>query len=378
MSVTLIIKTPNLKLPDQTFCCQPQWSVSELKRFLQQQYPTNPQPEEQRLIYSGRLLCDSEILKEFLRDLDSELTHTIHLVYLLRKTNSGEPTDETENHSRVYTPEALREDGLRQRINVPASIPPTAAVPPANGGSQLPVWGAVANQAGDPLTQQLLWWQQTYAQQAHYWAQYMQHQHYHMASTIGSVPSTTAASIQAAPTAAIPAPEAPVAPVAGVAAEVDGQAPEAQRRGPLVMGLAAAQDDEEDGGIRVARDWLDWIYVGSRLAILLAVMYYYSSLSRFILVTLIVAGIYLYQKTIRRRLVLENLNEVNNNVNNDAAPADDEVAENAPAAAHGEDVRQAAQPRPTANPNALNIALNVLVGFFTSLIPDVPAPEALN
>ena len=38
-------------------------------------------------------------------------------------------------------------------------------------------------------------------------------------------------------------------------------------------------------------------------------------------------------------MVLENLNEVNNNVNNDAAPADDEVAENAPAAAHGEDVQ---------------------------------------
>ena len=41
----------------------------------------NKNPDEQRLIYSGRLLVDGEFLKDFLRDLESEETHTLHLVY---------------------------------------------------------------------------------------------------------------------------------------------------------------------------------------------------------------------------------------------------------------------------------------------------------
>lgn len=188
--------------------------------------------------------------------------------------------------------------------------------------------------------------------------------------------SNMASQPTASPTTPSPTSPSPVATPVAQAPEVNA-APEAQRR-PLVVGMAQEDDDDGGaGGIRAARDWLDWIYVGSRLSILLAVMYYYSSLPRFILVTLIVAGIYLYQKAAQRRYLLA---EVNNNVNvqqpaeHVADPPIGEQAEDhspaAPAAAAAVPV--------TANPNALNVAFNLFVGFFTSLIPDVPAPEVLN
>lgn len=39
-------------------------------------------------------------------------------------------------------------------------------------------------------------------------------------------------------------------------------------------------EDEED----VERDWLDWVYTASRFAVFLSIVYFYSNLSRFILV----------------------------------------------------------------------------------------------
>lgn len=46
-------------------------------------------PEEQRLIYQGKLLRDEEVFQDFLRDLDQE-KHTLHLVYKLKRTPSAE------------------------------------------------------------------------------------------------------------------------------------------------------------------------------------------------------------------------------------------------------------------------------------------------
>lgn len=39
-------------------------------------------------------------------------------------------------------------------------------------------------------------------------------------------------------------------------------------------------EDEED----MNRDWLDWVYTASRLGVFLSVVYFYSSVSRFVLV----------------------------------------------------------------------------------------------
>lgn len=285
---------------------------------------------------------------------------------------------------KANVPSDVAEDGLRHRniTNNYSTLPTVGVQQPqqewlvTNG--QLPVW---ANQTpgADPVSQQLMWWQQTYAQQ--YWAQYM----HHISNTNQYVNTNTAA--VSTPSASPSPPSPPAAPV-----EANRPPQEPQRRAPLPAVGGVAQEEDEDGGIRAARDWLDWIYVSSRLAILLGVMYYYSSLPRFMLVTLIVAGIYLYQKALHQRRnavvqnreVIDNLVERNREEVNDAgqpAPAAEAVVNN-PAGAPGEPVvGNAATDRVQVNPvtpSGFNVALNLLIGFFTSLIPEVPAPEALN
>lgn len=295
--------------------------------------------------------------------------------------------------AKVATPANLTDDGLRQRHTAshPSTVPvaPIGAVQPGQPAEwvtngQFPaVW---ANQAGvDPVTQQMLWWQQTYAQQ--YWAQYMQQFSSHQYPATPQSPSAGAPVqpvAQAGPVG--PDPGRPVQPE-------EQQAQQQQRPRPPMAAVGGVAQDDEDDGVRAARDWLDWIYMGSRLAILLGVMYYYSSLPRFMLVTLIVAGIYLYQKAIhhRRHIVPppDRHAEVNNNaeappqpvpVPADQVPADEAepVAANQPDRAPTAPAQEAAAAAAAITPTAFNVAINVLIGFFSSLIPEVPAPEALN
>ena len=40
-------------------------------------------------------------------------------------------------------------------------------------------------------------------------------------------------------------------------------------------------DDEEEEG---NRDWLDWVYTFSRFAVLISILYFYSTVSRFVVV----------------------------------------------------------------------------------------------
>ena len=42
MPVTLVVKTPHVKLPDLIFSCEPTSNVFQLKTYLQDQYPSKP------------------------------------------------------------------------------------------------------------------------------------------------------------------------------------------------------------------------------------------------------------------------------------------------------------------------------------------------
>ena len=67
------------------------------------------------------------------------------------------------------------------------------------------------------------------------------------------------------------------------AAQLANQAPE--RNQPIVMnaaGEAIMEDDDDDENIN--RDWLDWLYTLSRFGVLLAIVYFYSTFSRFLMV----------------------------------------------------------------------------------------------
>ncbi len=50
---------------------------------------------------------------------------------------------------------------------------------------------------------------------------------------------------------------------------------------PLYLTGGPVMDDDEE---EENRDWLDWVYTFSRFAVLVSIVYFYSTLSRFIMV----------------------------------------------------------------------------------------------
>ena len=103
----------------------------------------------------------------------------------------------------------------------------------------------------------------------------------------GAMPATPVAG----PTATQPQQDVPVNQHIPEAAN----APVNQRQAdqPIRMnaqGGPVMDDDEDD----VNRDWLDWVYTLSRMAVLLSIVYFYSTFSRFILVFSLFLTVYMY------------------------------------------------------------------------------------
>lgn len=76
--------------------------------------------------------------------------------------------------------------------------------------------------------------------------------------------------------------------------EPDGNENEAVERRPANIRINAqgvAEDDDDDAPGNW--DWLDWFYAISRATVLFSIVYFYSSFSRFALVMLFAALIYL-------------------------------------------------------------------------------------
>ncbi|XP_069586316.1 homocysteine-responsive endoplasmic reticulum-resident ubiquitin-like domain member 2 protein isoform X1 [Ranitomeya imitator] len=293
--VTLVIKAPNQKYDDQTIYCFLDWTVEKLKTHLSKVYPSKPLTKDQRLVYSGKLLLDHFCLKDVLRKQDEY--HMVHLVCASRTPpNSPKPSTSRESaraekassrsnseHSgsspSVSTSRDMsstasnsrNEENLRYRHN-----PPTYTDAMHNHSFQFNRQQSVENlpaqaaPAGFPVYSaftplQMMWWQQIYARQY-----YMQYQ---AAASSEGTPGNAVAQPPATPTANSdrPPPNPPRA-APNVAPEVNQNVQMNAQGGPVM--------NEED----INRDWLDWMYTVSRAAILLSIVYFYSSFSRFVMV----------------------------------------------------------------------------------------------
>ena len=99
MSCQLNVKSPCSNEEDQILTCQLDWTVRQVKENIQNVWNNHPRPEDQRLVYAGKLMENEDVLKNILR-VDEEITsYTIHLVC---KVNN---------------------EGLRQRIKQPIKKP---------------------------------------------------------------------------------------------------------------------------------------------------------------------------------------------------------------------------------------------------------------
>ncbi|XP_028728402.1 homocysteine-responsive endoplasmic reticulum-resident ubiquitin-like domain member 2 protein isoform X1 [Peromyscus leucopus] len=395
--VTLVIKAPNQKYSDQTISCFLNWTVGKLKTHLSNVYPSKPLTKDQRLVYSGRLLPDHLQLKDILRKQDEY--HMVHLVCTSRSPPSSpksstnreshealaSSTNSNSDHSDSTTPSPSQEssslvagssEGLRQRILPQAQTDPAQshqfpyviqgnvdhqfpgqAVPPG-----IPVYPALS-----PL--QMLWWQQMYAHQY-----YMQYQ---AAVTAQATSSASPAQPTASPPlnlAHVPGEEPPPAP--NLVAQDNGPMNENVQMnaqgGPVL--------NEEDFN----RDWLDWVYTFSRAAVLLSIVYFYSSFSRFIMVMGAMLLVYLHQagwfpfRQEGGQQQVPNNVDVNNegqNANNLELEEMERLMDDGLEDESGEDAGEDASA--VHRPGLMASAWSFITTFFTSLIPEGP-PQVAN
>ncbi|XP_054427329.1 homocysteine-responsive endoplasmic reticulum-resident ubiquitin-like domain member 2 protein isoform X3 [Pteronotus mesoamericanus] len=332
--VTLIIKAPNQKYRDQTISCFLNWTVGKLKTHLSNVYPSKPSSDQ-----SGST------------------------------TPSSSP--ETLPLAVSASTEGLRQRVLPQVQTNPAQSRQFPYVLQGNVDNQLPGQAAAAGfpvyPAFSPL--QALWWQQMYAHRY-----YMQYQ-----AAVSAQATSDTAPAQPAPSqplnlAHVPGEEPPPAPnlVARENRPVNENVQMNAQGGPVL--------NEEDFN----RDWLDWLYTFSRAAVLLSIVYFYSSFSRFVMVMGAMLLVYLHQagwfpfrQEVGQQQAPRNNAEVNDgqDANNLELEEMERLMDDGLEDESGEDAGDAAGALP--RPGLMASAWSFITTFFTSLIPEGP-PQAAN
>ncbi|XP_021263730.1 homocysteine-responsive endoplasmic reticulum-resident ubiquitin-like domain member 1 protein isoform X1 [Numida meleagris] len=372
LSLSLLVRSPARRHPDLRLRAAPAWSVGRLKAELRRHAPGAPAEEEQKLIYCGKLLLDHQLLHEFLPG--QEELHALHLVYNLRT-----PADAPESSAEVKAaqpklmteasqePAAASSDSVRLRCSpgrqaeagVRPETPqhPFQAVPP--GFSAYTTYSML----------QMSWLQQIYARQ--YYMQYL-------ASTAASTdPSHTRRSqeIPVTPPAPLPDPfpaqnqpgNQNAAPQANVVANQNLRMN--AQGGPLM-------EEEEEGG---NRDWLDWLYSATLFYVFVNIVYFYSSVSRFLLVMGGTVLMYLHHvgwfpfRQRRAQPFPDNIppqaavnQDQNNNLQQGGNAGGAEEPEALP------DAVQVLPELPQANPSLMSTAWLFFKTFFASLLPEGP------
>ncbi|XP_068092491.1 homocysteine-responsive endoplasmic reticulum-resident ubiquitin-like domain member 2 protein [Hyperolius riggenbachi] len=378
--VTLVIKAPNQKYDDQTINCFLDWTVEKLKTHLSNVYPSKPLSKDQRLVYSGKLLLDHLQLKDVLREQDEY--HMVHLVCASRTPPSSPKASTSKENTKVTSigsKSILEHSGSNSHASTSQDMPSTSSshrnegslrhrqashtstntlqnsilcngqqqvANPLPGQGAAPVFPTYA--AFSPL--QMMWWQQMYARQ--YYRQYQ--------SSASSQGTAVTPPIHSDQPTTNPQREAP-----NIAPEVNQNIQMNVQGGPVM--------NEED----LNRDWLDWIYTVSRAAILLSIVYFYSSFSRFVMVIGAIILVYMHQAgwfpfrpeegqpQARDDIADVNHDRVNNN---DLLEMERRMDEGIQDNGADDIVHNAAAPRP----GIVASAWSFITTFFTSLIPEGP------
>ncbi|KAM4721849.1 homocysteine-responsive endoplasmic reticulum-resident ubiquitin-like domain member 1 protein [Rhinophrynus dorsalis] len=265
--VTLIIRSPSLRQEEKEIRAPRRCTVRELKTQLRQELPGEPMEQDQRLIYSGKLLPDHLRLNEV---LSMENRHVLHLVCSMKSPPKNQAPDTKQcpgsTAGQHHSAPPLT-DGVRQR-NLPQNLHTEQTGTPRPHGVN-PAFSVYSVYS----PQQILWLQQMYARQ--YYMQYC---------AAAAATNSPIRRVQDLPVVAPAAPE-PLHhpfPADNQPQNPDVQAPVNPVANPNLRMNAQGGLVEEDDDVN--RDWLDWIYTAARFSIFLSILYFYSSLSRFMMV----------------------------------------------------------------------------------------------
>ncbi|NXN08391.1 HERP1 protein, partial [Indicator maculatus] len=332
--------------------------------------------DDQKLIYAGKLLLDHQHLGELL--LKHGELHALHLVYHLRAPARAQGTsaEVPAGSWHCSEPWASVVSVLQQRTLHPvqALLMNIFMFYPRLEAAQDPFQSVVPGFSAYTTYRSMLqvsWLQQLYARQ--YYLQYL-------ASAMPADPAraqrpqelpVTPGSPSAALPEPFPAPHQAAAAAQGNAAPDQNLRLNAQR-GPLL------EEEEEEGGGH--RDWLDWLYSATLFYVFVNVVYFYSSLSRFLLVMGGTVLMYLHHVgwlPFRRRPIQPFPGNaaaappvvVNQDQNNNLQGGNAGGAEEAEASPEEE---QGLQELQQASPSFLSTAWVFFKTFFASLLPEGP------
>lgn len=374
--VTLVIRAPNQKYDDQTINCCQNWTVEKLKAHLSDVYPSKPSSKDQRLVYSGKLLLDHFTLKDVLRKQDEY--HMLHLVCASRtppsspkppRSRSNKPQESTASPPAAQSSSSPAQDGQSSRVESADGLRQRAVPYPYhqmypqfihswNQYSPQPTAPANTPAYYNPMT--FMWWQQLYARQ------YFMHYQLLAASAQQLRPEQASAQ--------------PVQP------DPLSQRPQVGRHGNPEVQMNA-QGGEILNEEELNRDWLDWVYTFSRAAILLSIVYFYSSFSRFIMVMMAMLVLYLHQAgwfpfNLENELQLPgdraNQDDLDGELQNHDLQEMEGAMDDGSDDDDGESGEEGAED-PNSGPHTgfLSSTWSFIITFFMSLIPEGP-PNAAN
>ncbi|NXU90698.1 HERP1 protein, partial [Xiphorhynchus elegans] len=376
--LALLVRSPSQRHRDLRLRAAPAWTVRRLKAELRQLLPDAPPEDDQKLIYSGKLLLDHHCLRELLPK--HEELHALHLVYKF-KTPANVQDTKSEVFKLISSSYIFKTgwvlnlctksnkysvDLVKGMSKIKSVLHPRPAQRPFQ--SVAPGFSAYTTYS----MLQMSWFQQIYARQ--YYMQYL-------ASTAASGGDAShARRSQEVPVAPVTTPAPLPDPFPGqnqpgnqnAAAQVNAVANQNLRMnaqgGPLV-------EEEEEGG---NRDWLDWLYSATLLYVFVNMVYFYSSISRLLLVMGGTILMYLHHVgwfPFRRRpgqpfpgnvaaQAAPNQDQNNNLEGGNEGRADESEAP--------PDEGQALQELQQANPSLMSTVWVFFKTFFASLLPEGP------
>ncbi|XP_031446328.1 homocysteine-responsive endoplasmic reticulum-resident ubiquitin-like domain member 2 protein isoform X2 [Phasianus colchicus] len=371
--VTLIIKAPNQKYTDQTVSCFLDWTVGRLKSHLSDVYPSKPQDE----YHMVHLVCTSRTPPSSPKPSTSRGGHGASTSSSSSSLDHSGSTAASPTNQEASSPSLnTGADGVRHRNLPQAQSDPIPShqfpyLMQGNIGNQFPGQAIPAGfpvyPAFSPL--QMIWWQQMYARQY-----YMQYQAAVSAQVTSSTESVRSAVAQAVNSQRAPANEPAAVPNVAIQENrpVNPNVQMNAQGGPVV--------NEEDFN----RDWLDWMYTFSRAAILLSIVYFYSSFSRFVMVMGAMLLVYLHQagwfpfrQEGGQQQAANNVegNHDGQNANNPDLEEMERLMDDGIDEDSGEDAGEDANIEQ--QPGFMASAWSFITTFFTSLIPEGP-PQVGN
>ncbi|XP_048372047.1 homocysteine-responsive endoplasmic reticulum-resident ubiquitin-like domain member 1 protein isoform X2 [Sphaerodactylus townsendi] len=368
--VTLIVKSPAQRHPDLLLPAQRSWSVRRLKAELRRLHPDAPPEDSQRLIYSGKLLPDHLCLQEAL--VKHETVHAVHLVCNSKNVPCVQETDgkvaeakkESATNSQGSPVLSSAHNGIQR--NTSCNQPSTAGDADSRPH---PFQGMNPGYHSYTMYHMLQFWsQQVYARQ--YYMQYVAAN-----AGLSEIPPTQ--STQEIPVAPVAAP----APLPG-AFPAENQ-PANQNAPPQVnpgvnqnlrmnaQGGPLMEEDEEGN-----RDWLDYLYSATLFYVFVNIVYFYSSMSRLLMVMVGTLLMYLHRIgwfSFRRRPAQNNIlpqaalnQDQNNNLQEENVDGRGEM--------EGPEVVPESEPPA---PSFMSTSWLFFKSFFASLLPEGP-PAVVN